>query len=418
MNTPAKDLTGSSVAGGTPETDQLETLVQIELVGTLARQSRDASLIAPIGSLFLAFLQIGYVPLMSILAWLALVTIPDALTLLRSYKFDRVPRTLAAMRSWQAHQTLIHSFAGLAWGSSMVFFVGDATPIEHEMKIVLVLMVVSALAVIPVSTSLASLTGFLIGITAIPLYHYFAGSHPGHLWLALGSLILLGCALHFGRIAHQQIRAHVLSSAINDRLASALSDANLTINETNRKLQEKNLALTHAMENLNNQATHDELTGLYNRRYILQRLEDQWQDIRRYHTACSIALLDIDHFKLVNDRFGHGIGDLVLKGFASRIQGELRQGDIFARYGGEEFLLVLPMTELEAAGKLVDRLRQIIEETPIIDEPLTICIRSSFGVAELLPAEAVHDCISRADRALYRAKESGRNRVELAGKDN
>jgi diguanylate cyclase (GGDEF)-like protein len=183
-------------------------------------------------------------------------------------------------------------------------------------------------------------------------------------------------------------------------------------------LQEKNLALIHALENLNNQATHDELTGLYNRRYILQRLEEQWQDIRRYHTTCSIALLDIDHFKLVNDQYGHGIGDLVLKGFANRIQGELRQGDIFARYGGEEFLLVLPMAELEAAGKLVDRLRQIIEETPVIDEPLTISIRSSFGVAELLPTEAVHDCISRADRALYRAKEGGRNRVELADKES
>jgi diguanylate cyclase (GGDEF)-like protein len=418
MNTPAQDLTGSSIAGGTSDTDQLETLVQIELVGTLARQSRDASLIAPIGFLFLAFLQIGHVPLTSILMWLALVTVPDALTLLRSYKFDRVPRTLAAMRSWQVRQTLIHSLSGLAWGSSILFFVNDATPIEHEMKIVLVLMVVSALAVIPVSTSLASLTGFLIGIALIPLLHYLAGSHPDHLWLALSSLILMGCALHFGRIAHQQIRAHVLSSAINDRLASALSDANLTINATNRELQEKNLALIHALENLNNQATHDELTGLYNRRYILQRLEEQWQDIRRYHTTCSIALLDIDHFKLVNDQYGHGIGDLVLKGFANRIQGELRQGDIFARYGGEEFLLVLPMAELEAAGKLVDRLRQIIEETPVIDEPLTISIRSSFGVAELLPTEVVHDCISRADRALYRAKEGGRNRVELAGKES
>ena len=417
MNTPAQDLTESSVAGATSDTDQLETLVQIELVGTLARQSRDASLLAPVGSLFLAFLQIGHAPLISILAWLALVIVPDALTILRSYKFDQVPRTLAAMQSWQAYQTLIHSVAGLAWGSSILFFVGDATPIEQEMKIILVLMVVSALAVIPISTSLASLTGFLLGITTIPLFHYFTGRHGEHLWLALGSLILMGCALHFGRIAHQQIRAHVLSSVINDRLASALSDANLTINETNRKLQEKNLELTHAMENLNNQATHDELTGLYNRRYILQRLEDQWQDIRRYHTTCSIALLDIDHFKLVNDRYGHGVGDLVLKGFASRIQGELRQGDIFARYGGEEFLLVLPMTELEAAGKLVDRLRQIVEETPIIHEPLIINIRSSFGVAELMPTEAVHACISRADRALYRAKEGGRNRVELAGKD-
>lgn len=173
-----------------------------------------------------------------------------------------------------------------------------------------------------------------------------------------------------------------------------------------------------ALEKLNNQATHDELTGLYNRRYILQRLENALQDTWRYQTACSIALIDIDHFKLVNDRYGHGIGDLVLKGFAARIQEELRQGDIFARYGGEEFLLVLPMTELEAATRLVDRLRKNVEDNPTIHEPVAIHIQCSFGVAQLHPDEAVHNCIARADEALYRAKESGRNRVELSDKSN
>lgn len=415
MITQAQDVAGSSPTIASNDADQLETRVQIEMVGTLARQSRDAALIAPIGTIFLAWLQMGHVPAVIILTWLAVVTLPDALTVMASFKFDRVPRTLEAMRNWQARQTLIHCMTGLAWGSAMLFFVNENTPIEQEMKIILVLMVVSALAVIPVATSLASLISFLIGITSIPLIHYVFGSHPDHLWLAIGSIILMGCAIHFGWIAHNQIRANVVSSVINDQLASALSDANLTINETNRQLQEKNVALTQAMEKLNNQATHDELTGLYNRRYILQRLEDQLQDIRRYHTACSIALLDIDHFKLVNDRYGHGIGDLVLKGFASRILGALRQGDVFARYGGEEFLLVLPMTELEDAGKLVDRLRQLVEESSIIREPVSITIQSSFGVAQILSTEAVHDCISRADSALYRAKKCGRNRVELAG---
>lgn len=415
MNNRSQDAASLPIASTSPDTDQLETRVQIELVGTLARQSRDAALIAPIGTLFLASLQVGVVPASQILIWLMLVTLPDALTILLSLKFDEVPRTLHAMRFWQARQTLLHGLAGLAWGSAMLFFVGDHTPIEQELKIVLVLMVVSALSVIPMSTSLTSLITFLAAIAVFPESHYFFGSHPDHLWLALGSIILTGCAMHFGWIAHKQFRANVLSSVINDRLASALSEANSTINETNHQLQEKNQALLQAMEKLNNQATHDELTGIYNRRYILQKLEDLLQDLRRYHTPCSIALLDIDHFKLVNDRYGHGIGDLVLKGFAMCIQNELRQGDVFARYGGEEFLLVLPMTELEAAGKLIERLRQVVEDNPIIREPVSISIHSSFGVAQMMATEPVHDCISRADRALYRAKEGGRNRVELAG---
>lgn len=414
MSSPAQDPTASRATGDVSESEKLETSVQIELVGALARQSRDAALIAPWGAFFLAWVQFGSVPTTSLLAWLALVVLSDIMTLATTFRFRRVAKTLEAMRFWKTRQTLIHTLTGVAWGTSLLFLVTESTPIAQEMKVVLVLMVVSALAVIPVSTSMHSLVGFQLGIAAIPMYHYLFGPHPDHLWLALGTLILTGCAMHFGWIAHKQLKANVLSSAINDRLASALSEANLTINETNRELQEKNGALMRALEKLNNQATHDELTGLYNRRFILQRLENELQDIRRYHTVCSIALLDIDHFKLVNDRYGHGIGDLVLKGFANRIQRELRQGDVFARYGGEEFLLVLPMTELEAAGKLVDRLRQLIEDSPIIGDPVTIHAQCSFGVAQMLPEEPVHDSIARADQALYRAKEKGRNRVELA----
>jgi diguanylate cyclase (GGDEF)-like protein len=414
MSSTAPQPAESSASAAAAEPDPAETSVQIALVDALIRQSRDAALIALIGSFFLAWLQYGRVPLGMIAIWLALVTLSDSLTVITSFQFEKVPKTPERMHFWKMRQTLFHTLAGLAWGSAMLFFVdANTTPFE-EIQIALVLMVVSALAVIPLSTSMLSLTGFEFGITLLPLAHYLFGEHTEHRWLAAGTVILVACALHFGWIAHRLLHAHVRSSSINDRLASALSEANLTINATNRELQEKNRALEHALEKLNNQATHDELTGLYNRRYILQRLEDELQDTRRYRTVCSIALIDIDFFKQVNDRYGHAIGDLVLKGFAERIQRELRQGDVFARYGGEEFLLVLPMTEVEAAAKLVDRLRQIVEDQPVIREPVVINIRSSFGVAQLHPDEPVHDCIARADDALYRAKAKGRNRVELA----
>ena len=416
MSTTAQQPAESSASAAASEPDPAETSVQVALVGALIRQSRDAAFIALIGTFFLAWLQYGQVPLGTIAAWMALVTLPDLFTVITSYHFAKVPKTLERMHFWKVRQTFFHTLAGLAWGSAMLFFVGADTSPSQEIKIALVLMVVSALAVLPLSTSMLSLVGFEFGITLLPLAHYLFGPHTEHSWLAAGTLILVACALHFGWIAHRLLHAHILSSSVNDQLATALSEANLMINKTNCELQEKNLALVHALEKLNNQATHDELTGLYNRRYILQRLENELQDIRRYRTLCSIALIDIDYFKQVNDRYGHGIGDLVLRGFAERIQKELRQGDVFARYGGEEFLLVLPMTEVEAAAKLVDRLRQIIEDGPVIHEPVVINIQSSFGVAQLHPNEPVHDCIARADEALYRAKANGRNRVELAEK--
>lgn len=378
------------------------------------RQSREAAMMAPIGALFLAAIQFGHRPALTILGWLMLVILADGLTIVTALQFERSPRTPESMHFWRLRQTVIHIFAGLAWGSAMLLFVDVNTPIEYELQTVFVLMLVSALSVTPLSTSLPSLIGFLAGPTLLAEFHYCFGPHSGHLWIGISTLLLAAFSLHFGWAANRQSRAYVLNSVINDHLASALGEANLTINETNTRLQEKNDALTKAMQRLNKQATHDELTGLYNRRYILDRLEKQLQDVRRYHTPCSIAILDIDHFKEVNDRYGHGIGDLVLKGFADRIQHELRQGDVFARYGGEEFLLMLPMTELEDAGKLVDRLRQIVEENPIIEEPVALRLQCSFGVAEMSPSEPVHDCISRADEALYRAKQGGRNRVELA----
>lgn len=418
MISKAHNLSGLSTSSeAAHDAEQLETRVQVELVGTLVRQSRDAALITPIGTLFMASLQLGHVSLINILTWLLVVTLTDAVTVLLSLKFNRTPRTLANMRFWLARQTIIHCCAGIAWGSSILFFVDANTSLVHELQIVIVLMLVSTLAVTPLSISLPSLGSFLAGIILLPELHFLFGNHPDHLWMAIGTPIVMACALHFGWIAHRQMRAQVLNSVINDRLASALSDANQTINKTNRELKDKNIELMRAMAKLNTQATHDELTGLYNRRFILQRLEDQLQDVRRYQNPCSIALLDIDHFKGVNDRYGHGIGDLVLKGFSHRIQEALRQGDVFARYGGEEFLLMLPMTELEDAGKLVDRLRQIVEDNPIITEPVSIHIQSSFGVAQISSKEAVHECITRADHALYQAKESGRNQVVLAGKD-
>lgn len=239
MSTPPQDPAQSSTTAATSESEHLETSVQIKLVSALARQSREAALIAPMGSLFLAWLQYEYAPFHTILIWLIAVTLPDTLTFITSLRFISISKTLEAMRFWKLRQTILHALAGLAWGSAMLFFTINSTTPAQELQIVLILMVVSALAVIPLSISMPSLMGFEIGISIIPLLHYLFSAHPNHAWLAVGTLLLLGCTLHFGWVAHRLLRAHILSSSINVRLATALSEANLTINKTNRKLQEK-----------------------------------------------------------------------------------------------------------------------------------------------------------------------------------
>lgn len=159
-------------------------------------------------------------------------------------------------------------------------------------------------------------------------------------------------------------------------------------------------------------ATSDQLTGLNNRRSLEAKLDAEIERSNRYHEALSIIMFDIDHFKHVNDTWGHAVGDEVLKQM-SRIASALVRGpdDLF-RWGGEEFLIVAPHTDLQGALVLAEKIRLAIESDTF---PTAGKLTASFGVAELRPAEDREDCFKRVDQALYRAKNAGRNRVVSFG---
>ncbi len=162
-------------------------------------------------------------------------------------------------------------------------------------------------------------------------------------------------------------------------------------------------------------ATIDWLTNLYNRRHFFRLGEEEIARARRYRHDISVIMIDIDHFKAVNDTYGHSVGDEVLCAIAKRILAGLRQSDIAGRYGGEEFALVLPETDLPSAAEIVaERLRDTIASRPIetAEGPLHITI--SVGVAGVdVLHENLLDALSRADSGLYAAKHAGRNRVIL-----
>lgn len=164
----------------------------------------------------------------------------------------------------------------------------------------------------------------------------------------------------------------------------------------------------------------DTLMGLYNRRYLDRRLEEEVARARRYRLPLSALLMDVDHFKTVNDTYGHQVGDLVLNFLGRLCQDALRQVDIAARYGGEEVMIVCPNTELASAMTLAERLRERVEthEYVLAGEATGrkgIRITVSIGVAELDPAsDDVASLVKAADKALYDAKSSGRNRASAA----
>ncbi|MCG2585685.1 sensor domain-containing diguanylate cyclase [Massilia sp. TS11] len=169
-------------------------------------------------------------------------------------------------------------------------------------------------------------------------------------------------------------------------------------------------------EELQRQAYTDMLTGVSNRRHFFQEAAKEFSKARRYRLALSAIVLDLDHFKQINDRYGHQAGDAVLVELAQHCVRTVRDCDLFGRLGGEEFAFVLPSTQLDAAYILAERLRTSLTGMLIKgDWPGAIAPTASFGVAMLNPQDRdIAALLARADKALYQAKEGGRNRVCIA----
>jgi diguanylate cyclase (GGDEF)-like protein len=181
-----------------------------------------------------------------------------------------------------------------------------------------------------------------------------------------------------------------------------------------QSLYQSGLKLKEAYKRIEELAELDELTGSFNRRCIMRMLDEEIARAHRSKTPCSIALIDLDWFKRINDAYGHPTGDEVLRTFAITIFANIRNIDRFGRYGGEEFLLVLPDTPGDGAARILDRLRAIIADLDWSAFSPGMQVTISAGVATLRPDETEDTFLARADNALYAAKARGRNRIASA----
>ncbi len=183
----------------------------------------------------------------------------------------------------------------------------------------------------------------------------------------------------------------------NARLIEQMRTLNLELTESNRKLDDI--------------SKRDELTGIFNRRYLMESLGHEAARSERYGAPLSFVLFDLDFFKHINDTYGHTAGDLVLKQFAAAVSGRLRKTDIFGRYGGEEFVAVLTDTPLDKAAAIAEDIRSMIEGHTFGYEHTPLRLTVSAGVAGMVAGMKMEDLVELSDRGLYQAKNSGRNRV-------
>jgi diguanylate cyclase (GGDEF)-like protein len=180
------------------------------------------------------------------------------------------------------------------------------------------------------------------------------------------------------------------------------------------KLSRQDPAEHKAVRELYECSILDPLTGIHNRRYLERRLGQEHAYASRHRTALSLLLIDVDHFKQVNDLRGHRAGDAALKHLAALLASSLRREDLAARYGGEEFAILARAIAADGAGRLAERVRRQVEDTPLVFEANTISLTVSIGVATEDPPSprGYGTLLDAADQALYRAKTNGRNRCE------
>lgn len=228
-------------------------------------------------------------------------------------------------------------------------------------------------------------------------------------------LVILGLdPLHFdaGIEAFSRWSLIVLALGTPMLLMGVVLDDNLDYqSHLEARVAERTQALQDALSAANILVITDSLTQVFNRRHMESLVHDEVERAQRYHQSTALIILDIDHFKAVNDNYGHPMGDRVLRHVSDILSENLRQSDALGRWGGEEFLILLPQINVAAATSVAEKLRQAILTAEFgLNDPLSV----SLGVADLQSGESAGDWIKRADQALYHAKRLGRNQVALA----
>lgn len=195
-------------------------------------------------------------------------------------------------------------------------------------------------------------------------------------------------------------------------IASHIMSGRIELRKSNEMLANALRENEAVLKTIQEQVTHDELTGIFNRRYMIDALKREMLRAQRIDEPFCVALVDIDHFKQINDSVGHLGGDNVLIAVTREITAQLRSTDQFGRHGGEEFLVLLSSTSLNDALCAAERIRACVDAARLMEGDIAVPVTVSIGVAEYNDGATVESLLADADRALYRAKRNGRNRVE------
>ena len=370
-----------------PAIDTLDAHVRAEQVRVLFRQALPAQLISVVAVAVICWALWGVTDHARLMWWLVAVSAAIVVRLTLSIRFQRREPPPEALPLWE--KVFLVSLAGvcLTWGLGGWLIMPPASPLHQ-----------------------ALVYFFLIGVAGGAVATYAA--HTGASVIAV-CLLLLPATTGLAFQPVFELRVMAVGGLLY--IAAALRSMR-SFGFFLRRTFQLSFELHQAYGRARDLARTDELTGLANRRAFVEQGSAAIDQARRYHRPLSLVMLDIDHFKRINDQYGHAVGDSALQHVAAALRRTARAADTPGRLGGEEFALLLPETACDAATVLAERLRRDVATVTVPANGTTVRLTCSFGVAQFSGAAATLDALlGAADAALYQAKAEGRDRVISSG---
>ncbi len=369
-------------------------VIEREMLGQLARRMQLSASTSCIGYGLQALLLVGVVPTHLLVMWVAAIAACEASNGLFAYRLERAVDDPVRRRRWL---TLLH--IGLlgtssAWGAVMLLpGVGDRPEVQTLHG--LCLAVAAIMSVHNLAYHRGCLAMFSIGFSLPVLWATLMHGFPPHLALAGAALVVL--TQIYGWSTHALTLKVIRTNIVNAQMTA--------------ELQRGHAELTEMMARLRRLAMQDPLTQCLNRRALMEEMGRERARCERYRSSFGLIMLDLDYFKAINDRHGHGVGDAVLVAAAERLREQLRPTDFLGRWGGEEFLCLLTHATGDAVAQKAEAMRRSLEAATIDIAGKRLEVTASVGVAVYQPGQSLDELLEAVDRALYRAKASGRNRV-------
>lgn len=359
--------------------------VENERIHVFNERSVTAARLAFVGMALMFWVLVKVVGWERAFMWGACMVAVEGGILLAGVGCERALQRQSGQQFWLRVQMALAAASGAAWGTAVwfVWIPGEFVPYLATLTI---LIGVAGVSIVTMS-SYASVAVYFFGLIYLfPLLHEIVHPKGPSEFLVAGLLVIMPLQIWFARGLGLMLLREVEQYVRNQAMVVRLDEL----------------------------VTHDQLTGAYSRRFMLEQLEQQVAIHGRHGTPVSLIMFDLDHFKAINDGYGHATGDRALREAVRCVAAQLREGDLLGRVGGEEFLVLLPLTTLPDAHALAERLRQTLASTRIAAGETEIPIPASFGVAQLGASENYSDWLRRVDGAMYQAKAHGRNATAVA----